>query len=318
MLQSHSARSLNVPSEIAKSRVAVVLAVKSIDKCREMRARSLAVLVGSGFDVWILHSPEAQDQEVLDNLTAMNIRSEAQEQNFTESWKQFGSKRIGYAMAAFLRFVVKHSEYDFAWHLEDDVYYTGNWTKLLAQLQADFPTESLLARTYYETKSVRKSNKLMKEGRLCKGECGLTGGASCFLKKKTGLKLFGAPHLWNEKKGLRKLDQMIVKVWWMMARVSHEYAVKLAMHLDDGASGNHECIAAPFCMSQSRFRKGSSGWCTTAQLPDSVLKTWSPGGLRNNSIQDRLAQRMQAGQLEPDKLYHPMKCEKVENGTHFA
>lgn len=320
LLQTHSTqsptRSSVALSELPPSRVAVVQVVKTVTSCHVLRAQSLAMLTNSGYDVWFLHSPSAQDPDLLSNLTAMNIKCEAQEQVISPSWQHFGSPWIGFAMAAFLKFTIKHSEYDFVWHLEDDVYFKGNWTGLFTRLQSAFPTESLLARMQPDTYNATR----MALGDFCRGHCRLARDIPCTIDTPTVALILGSSAA-KKMKHLKASNHLpgnqpaIMKTWWMMARVSHEYAVKLGMGLDEenGASGNHECLAAAYCSSQSRFQKGPHSWCTMAELPEDIFGTWVTGhnGKYSSAVKKEklMQQRLWSPKgLSADKLYHPVKC----------
>ena len=79
-------------------------------------------------DVWVLHShhmynvtsPQRQQSEqLIQNITG--LKSACQN---PEKIKRFDSKRSGSSKSSFLQLVVEN-EYRYAWHLEDDMFYTG-------------------------------------------------------------------------------------------------------------------------------------------------------------------------------------------------
>merc|ERR1719464_2076505 len=49
----------------------------------------------------------------------------------TRTIPSFDGRRSGSAKSSFLRLVVDEG-YGYAWHIEDDVFYTGNWTNVLS------------------------------------------------------------------------------------------------------------------------------------------------------------------------------------------
>ena len=46
-----------------------------------------------------------------------------------EAWKSFGDRRSGNTKASLLLWAAKHPEYDYVWHIEDDVFFTGRWSQ---------------------------------------------------------------------------------------------------------------------------------------------------------------------------------------------
>ena len=117
---------------------AIVVATGLVDECMATRLRHL-VETGQTYeengptrDIWVLHShhmynvtdPQRQQSEqLIQNITG--LKSACQN---PEKIKRFDSRRSGSSKSSFLQLVVEN-EYRYAWHLEDDMFYTGPWGK---------------------------------------------------------------------------------------------------------------------------------------------------------------------------------------------
>jgi len=94
--------------------------------------------------------------------------------------------------------------------------------------------------------------------------------------------------------------------------MSRRLARKIAAEFEDhnGARGHHETLVGTICR--------LSDWCTMRSLPSSCMGRFVLRGFEGLSSQmyndglsfdlPRLAEDSLAGVLQPDRLYHPMKC----------
>lgn len=298
LLQVQTSHSVLAKTARPTRRVAVVLVLHSLDACRVSRARKLAATLGPKYDAWVLHGSKRQDPALLAKLRGMKIKLASQGTVPKHGgWRTFGSPLSGFSKAAFLKFVVAHPEYDFVWQVEDDVVFTGKWGQLFDHLQHAFPTQSLVSKTVFQSYNTSK---------WYLGSCKLAPGVSCATSEKEFLSLPG----YDTKYDRNLHGRVHVHVDWLLTRVSHEFAVKLAAQLETkaGAGGHHEGIAGPYCLSQGKDKH--AGWCELGVLPQKLMGIFETGHWGNFAGQ--IAKKSKAGGLVPWRLYHPLKCKRHE------
>lgn len=310
LLQVQTTQSIlkkSVQQSASSRRIAIVTVLKNLDGCRVSRLRKLVASLDKRYDVWVLHGNETQNPSLTRTLRRIGVRIEPQATVPEHGgWRTFGSPLSGFAKAAFIKFMVAHSEYQYVWHLEDDVVFTGNWAKLLNHLQRAFPTQSLVSKVVYQNYNAQK---------WYLGGCKLGPGRSCATSHKEFLSMPG----YDTKYDKNLSGPVHVHVDWMLARLSHEYAIKLARELEttSGAGGHHEGLAGPFCLSQARAKKKKkmerhAAWCEIGVLPRRLMGIFETGHWSNYG--EQIAMLADAGSLVPWKLYHPFKCK--DGGSH--
>lgn len=316
--------------------IAVVMMTATIRKCQTCRAKSVAASLDHGQDLWVLHRPGPQNAELVSELRSARVRLEAQDlTNLSVAWEGFGSRASGFSKAAFLRWYVCHAEYEYAWHLEDDVFFTGRWGRLLTEMAAMHPTADVL------TKIEHRPGTPM--GIVYKPiVCRLPQESHESLPARPAGGFIAAEEHAEELPNLsdqlsdassclntapeRNVTEPITHThhYWVLLRLSHAWATRLAAALSAdgaaGARGHHEALSGPLCDVSAR--------CTSANLPNHVVGNllpghWPwPGSFLSEprrqtlemaaSVSEFEGRRIASGTLEPGRLYHPVKCESGE------
>lgn len=133
-----------------KKRTAVVWATLGVTTPCEV-SRIMDLVKTAGMDVWVLHGFHILQERGRSEEIAISkdyLRAIPGLKRWPQSPHQFAEFdwAAGSAKSSFLRFLVKHSEeYDFAWLVEDDVYFAGSWDELLSfgDNTTDFMTSSI-------------------------------------------------------------------------------------------------------------------------------------------------------------------------------
>lgn len=148
----------------------------------------------------------------------------------------------GTTKPAFIKWLISQPQYEHAWHLEDDVFFSGSWDNLLLDPRLR-PDAHLVARqTMHEWQS--HWPQLMTE-RF--GECLVGAGRPC------------RDHAANA-----------TQTFWPLLRMSRFYAQRLAAAFDGGAGCHHELLTGSFCLA-------SPDWCDLQQLPPDRLGVYALG-----------------------------------------
>ena len=120
----------------SSSSQAVVFVTRELDTCRAERVRAILNSTSREFDIIVLHDKTSPPALGLLPDSPRLIVTAQPDRPDGEGWASFGLNSHGIltpsgtSKQAFLLWLVD-SKYDFAWHVEDDVVYTGRWAKLL-------------------------------------------------------------------------------------------------------------------------------------------------------------------------------------------
>lgn len=179
--------------------------------------------------------------------------------------------RSSFSKQAFMHWLTQSNE-TFAWHMEDDVLYNGNWSNLLTNI-AQTHTDLASCQTTFN------SNANWVRGSIA---------STCRIKQK-------------------QCKLPIVKTRWMLLGMSKRYAVKLVSEFSKNyIQGHHEVITGTYCNHIS--------WCQSTQFPNGCLGSWTTRGAYSSSERSENAvstaerNAESGGEIEPNKLYHPAKC----------
>mmetsp|Transcript_19808 Transcript_19808/g.56263 ORF Transcript_19808/g.56263 Transcript_19808/m.56263 type:complete len:335 (+) Transcript_19808:343-1347(+) len=215
-----------------------------------------------------------------------------QQQNFTyfgyhtSPWRSFAGQRSGVSKPAFVRWLAD-SKYVAAWHIEEDVFFTGRWRDLFASAP---PGADLVARFSIVNGTWNPSPGMVKQRRL---KCRI-GSKKC-------------------------TSGLVTRTAWSVLRMTRRFAKRLAEAFDaNAAEGYHEALTAQFC-----YSLGDSD-CKWADLPESAIGTLGFGGERvPASMANEKGWRRRPKDTEytldfaatlggklvaGKKLYHPVKC----------
>lgn len=252
--------------EQMKRTAVVVTTIGVVSQCHEARIRHLVETSGNNTDVWVLHAhhvleKQGRHEAVQDSWNRMqripNLHQEAQE---PIQYLPF-DELAGSSKSSFLRFLTQHHEYDFAWIVEDDMFFAGAWDDLWkSQLQRDSRTDFYTSRKYSQQNT------------------------TWYWIDQTPCQVFG--------QGCRMVDPQALQVHWMLARVSSRLAHSL---LEDVANrhiqGLHEAVVGAYCKQKGfsvgeidpvrvakNIRAGHNG-ATPPSLPFESFQPVLPGTL---------------------------------------
>ena len=205
-------------------------------------------------------------------------------------WRSFAGQRSGLSKPAFVRWLAD-SKYMAAWHIEEDVFFTGRWRDLFASAP---PGADLVARFSVQNATWNPSPGLKLQRRM---KCRV-GKTNC-AKPKGGV---------------------LTHTAWPVLRMTRRFARALADAFNaNAAEGYHEALAAAFCDSPS------VEWeCKRGGLPETSIGTLAFGGERvPASMANEKGWRRRPKDIEytldfaatlggklvaGKKLYHPVKC----------
>lgn len=309
LLQHH--RSLSVYTEIADRsradsfREAIVVVTRSLTPPLAKWLKALEASSGDARDVWVLHDASFNSSSYPDPLQRVKFAVQPaiprQPYQRWRSWMSFGYKRSGNSKASFILWAVKHPEYDYFWHLEDDVFFTGKWSYLfdsLSQIHADFVAKSfnMTFRPKEDWNSAMVLNRL-----ACRAEVSYP----CIAKDD--------------------LSAGFPRVLWMAARLSRRFANAIADAFNKRqARGHHELVTGVICQHVG---------CTMMLLPQWLQASFEPAGsgtaicageaYRNQSCCDctleALSNEVDYKALAPNKLFHPVKSDRLlKRGDPFV
>jgi len=228
--------------------------------------------------------------------TRMSMRQhelifERQQREFSDGWYSFSSRldgsitSSGLSKPAFVHWLA-NSDYEFAWHIEDDVVYTGNWTRLFAVGAASHVD---LVNCYSDIKDNARLPWLEK---FPAKTCNTTSSTTCYADSR--------------------VNHIITKSRWPVLGMSRRLARAIAAEFEDdhGARGHHETLVGTICR--------LNDWCTMRSLPSSCMGRFVLRGFHGLSSQmygrgssfdlPKLAKDSLAGVVQPNRLYHPIKC----------
>ena len=289
---------LQPSSAWGRSSAAIALMVTMMDACRWNRVFHIldttAALHPSAtsFDVVVLHDAQTMVQASRhhDRLFV------APQPPPPKAWASF-SQRLdgsmtssGVSKGAFLRWLLA-SPYEFAWHLEDDVVYTGDWGRLLSLLSPSFKDLVNCQTEVHVSSNVGWLQKF--PVRTC-----MTGEhMPCSLDHRLG--------------------GVIAKTRWPLLGISKRLAREITRSLEasGGARGHHEALTSTVCK--------LNDWCLSDSFPSALIGRYGLRGfgrfqrryfesqtraLDENGILESWSSLGVQGILQKNRLYHPVKC----------
>jgi hypothetical protein len=259
---------------ILDNRTAVVVTLAHVSECEAVLLRHLVYT--SGLEVWVLHGHEylAKTEPEL----AKESEAIISEIPGLHSWPQstwpisnFDSKVSKATKSSFLKFLIAHKQYDFAWHVESDVFFTGKWNQVL--MTKDRQTDFLFTRAW------NKTNDADWWGRVSKGGCEVDGEA--------------CKHI------------MPLQTYWMVARTSRPLATALIEALEKGhnTTGHHEGLLASFCAKRGFSTNKLDGSFIGDSFRAGNVVPW-----RERAAEKRTNTLARHGRVYANKMYHPVKC----------
>jgi hypothetical protein len=275
-----------------KPTTAVVFVTKALDECKAIRLDHLLQTAGPNVDVWLLHNHNimmANESELEELKTSIEYVRQLEHQHMLYSENQanktiakFDTKISG-SSKSFLRWVVQHPEYKHSWQIEDDVFFTGEWSYFF--LHADNDAD-------YVGPQIQRSSGWNHWG---KERCTLARKYVPSEVKKQHKKL----NFTSEGRILCR-DVLSWTSTWSINRFSTRGAHFLLEDLESGAlQGQHEAVMHGFFMGRPNL--------TLVELPplegSNEPGSWGRYLNKSESSLD-LYQPVQV-----NRFYHPLKCE---------
>ena len=322
---------------------AVVFVADRMDECRQQRALAIARSSGNRTVYWLHQGPAFWR-----NWTAVTIARRAgiivERLPQIPQWPgllAFGGVRSRGAKSQMVLWAARQ-RYKHIWFIEDDIFFTGNWSKLFDAAPPDADVVAKFTDTpMFHLPSVPGEDEMRLQERLLRSGlfigarnafgCQLAPGVPCIRRSAVNAKqqLLAAEAAaaavtdgrdieigsGNEELGPHR------QALYGVIRMSHMFARLMVISLTEpnASIGHHEVITDPFCAYHG---------LRVANLPASSLKgTFTPGGwgpfLNNSTLADDLklmkleplasfgySRRLQRSPwVQSDALYHPTKCE---------
>lgn len=281
---------------------AVALVTVEMDSCRWNRVSQMLQTTDDAVDVVILY--DGNPPEVPDTMGNVSRLVLLPQTSSPEWWGHFSQRldgsftHSGTSKQAFLQFLIGNPEYELAWHVEDDVEYTGHWGKLLRLLAPAFQD---LVTCYLDVDLNSDSPWLQKDvARTCYSKPGVRCSDD------------------------ERLKGRLTKVRWPLLGMSRRLAQTIAQEFNSstGVRGHHESTTGTIC----RLRN----WCAMSSIPSVLLGRFALDGygpyqkgffqqLTNGSNASLDTLRAWArlgvqGGVRSNRLYHPVKCPARQDG----
>jgi hypothetical protein len=287
------------PLPVNPPRTAIVYLTRALDDCRAVRLSHLLQTAPPNMDVWLLHN-----HNLIANkgklTTSMNHvrRLEREHVLFNSSQankkiEEFDDEASGPAKSSFLRWVIQHPEYKHAWHMEDDVFFTGPWNNFFDQADANADFVGV------------KITRVNGWGYFSGTRCSMDPMYIPSYNNKTRSTNISIDH--------ERILCRNVLTWrslWSIVRVSNQYAQFLLDDLESGAlHGHHEAVVHGVLLGHANL--------TFAELPP-LAGFYTAGGW--GIYRNRSACSLDLYQpLQDNRYYHPVKCEayRGEKLDHF-
>jgi hypothetical protein len=290
----------------AHREVIVVPVAGPATECSKARVESLAK--SSGRDVVVLVDHSGGDRS-WSSPAWRTLRQRINERS-PLSWRSFGDHRSGHSKPSFIRWFADSEDFfDFAWHIEEDAFFTGPWRHALAVsggYNSNSSTADLLAPWF------NPAFKGWPRQVKAQGACSAFG-EGCF----------------------EGASASATQVPWPVLRLSRRLAVLLRDGLQSGAvHGHHEATTVLACRAGFNNSTNYDGtWAqhpnrqrpcelatldgervgaitlSGAALPSGVGKQRRPRP-RSKDYTLKFAAFLNSGSgtVQPGKLYHPVKC----------
>lgn len=267
------------------NKTAVVLSARFLTNCIAARLHHLAATIPPEIDVWLLHDHamfNSNSSEIVTSLHHLESLMESVQVQPADRINSFipgfDSVRSGSAKSAFLRWMTQQGvQYQYAWHVEEDMFYTGLWSNFFSAHEHD--SADVVASRF-------RINKLWFwiDDSRCRVD-------------------YPSEILINTDFTSTKCTEIVRQAhFWGMLRVSRSFATRLLEDLEKNyIYGHHEAVV-DILLQIKRFNMTFS----ELQHVGSVTPV-SSGNRANMSLE------VFADSLLPQRLYHPVKCQAYKN-----
>jgi hypothetical protein len=199
---------------------------------------------------------------------------------------EFDDKSSGPAKSSFLRWVVQHPEYEYAWHMEDDVLFTGEWKNFFSEtttMEADFVGAQF--------------KRVQNWGYFQGDRCSID---QQYILSDTNEVVSNISLTVNKNGRIMCRDVLTWRTLWSIVRVSTQFARFLLEDIESGTLlGHHEAIVQGLSMGHANL--------TFQELPSLegfyTAGGWGPYQYRMNCSLDAYQPILE------NRYYHPVKCE---------
>jgi hypothetical protein len=267
-------------------RTAVVYLTRALDECRAMRLGHLLQTVPPNMDVWLLHNHNLMNNGTKLITSINHVRRLEREHilynqsQANELITEFDDPPSGAAKSSFLRWVVAHPEYKHAWHMEDDIFFTGKWSHFFAQAdkEADF----------IGAKFERINGWEYFRGTRCSMD---QTYIPSYIKKRSNITVNGR---------IMCRDVLTWRTLWCIARFSTQFAQFLLDDILSGTlQGHHEGVVHGVLMGHENL--------TFSDLPpiSGYYKSGGWGNFKNRSYCSLDTYQP----INDNRYYHPVKCD---------
>jgi len=308
-------------------RIAIVWVCHYLDECGAARLRHLIFTAGVNTttaenkapkrDIWILHNHKTLhdhslqlrksvllfqflEQEARDKL-GIQLYSQQQSQRPLEG---FDDLRAGASKSSFLYFMVRHPEYNYAWHIENDVFYTGRWDDLFGEhfqrSDHDMPrlgNNSTAITADIRTENVRPSTyDMIATGGDVEKDWHWYTETPCTIRMPPNANTSSI--ITTARHRCSTLGRSLTR--WGIIRLSQRFAQTLLDNVLVGrVVGHHEAVMSPLC---SVYNLNCTIDYMTPRVGQFVTAGWGAWKESEAQYLERHAP------IQKRKLYHPVKC----------
>lgn len=279
--------SLDIPKLSAMkstgNKTAVVVTGRYLTNCSAARLHHLVSTTPPEIDVWFLHDHARYPSNSSEVTTSVHhLQSLMQSLGMQHAAKEnrlipgFDTAQSRAAKSSFLRWMTQHSDqYQYAWHVEDDVFYTGLWSDVFRAHERDtadlVATQLPFGRTWMwaqnTTCRIKYSSEMFQHTNFTSMEC---------------------------------IAVIRLATHWAMLRLSQSFATHLLEDLESGfLFGHHEAVVfvllqvKPYNLTYSKLQH--------------VGRIMAPNKRSRNMTLDSLP-----NPVLPRRLYHPVKCQAYQ------
>ena len=195
----------------------------------------------------------------------------------------FDTRRSGRSKSAFLRWAAT-SKFDYIWHIEEDVLYTGEWHRALALAEADRDADLVaLFKPWTEAMFEHRRRIVVDGGRGTKWD-------RCTLSSAGAKK--------------RCTEFSTDQTFWPVLRISRTFASVVIRQLSGGgATGHHEYLIDAVCQSAGKEGPNRTACKKAALRGRHEIHLGAFSNFASTS-----AHKLSNHDVQASKLYHPVKC----------
>jgi len=308
--------------------IACIMTLKDITKCKAKRISALTSALPFCDIIVMLDNTTISAQHKA--IIGPNVKIVSQEYLATSSrrysstsLRMFHSEFVGYSKLNLLEYFIQTEEYQYMWAIEDDILFTGNWGRLINNLELLSSGIDLAAVMYPMPFKLDWKHR---------NECGMRNKILrrkinfCYVPKVGGYKWTSTLTMWPFIKFSRRLvDNMLDSLSSTQLLAHHElFPFYSCTNLQDPPCrvwnlrfrSLQGTVSGPgkesFLQGFTRFNPGNQGKYVR-DFTSPVYKLYH-NSMPENLLHDTKAWRtfMDNEEVHLNQLYHPIKCEADE------